>query len=47
MYYTWNKTHTIEIGKNVGVLVWYIPPLVHLLMPHKLPPLANMHGMHN
>lgn len=32
MYYTWNKTHTIETRKNVGVLVWYIPPLV--LSPH-------------
>lgn len=47
MFYTWNEAHTIERGENVEALVWYIQPPVYLLMPHKRPPLANMHGVHN
>lgn len=32
-HYTWNGTCTIERGEKVGVLVWHIPPPVHLLTP--------------
>lgn len=30
MHYTWNGTYTIERGEQVRVLVWHIPPPVHL-----------------
>lgn len=33
MHYTWNGTPTTERGEKVGVLVWYILPPVHFLMP--------------
>ena len=32
-HYTWNGRHSIERGEKVGVLVWHIPPLLHLLTP--------------
>ena len=33
MPYTWKGTQTIERGETVGVLVWRIPPPVHLVRP--------------
>lgn len=43
---TRNGTHRIERGEKVGILIWYISPPVHRLMPESTACPGSMYGVH-
>lgn len=43
---TRNGTHNIERGEKVGVLIWYISPPAHRLMPESAACPGSVYGVH-